>query len=1166
MRSLTLRLEWLLELEMSSNPREWGKSLSVKWQSLSASKKQSFVEKVRKSADGRLGTLVSNQFRFGAVFKLVEGTPIGRDMGGDSALSDILGEILKVQTRNRGKAPKEQRNLYLRSVLFWLAYYHKNFAEQLFSEFDLDYEPTGDHAELPDRDSEDTPPFYLDLIDPTKREDEEQPHLQMQYWARKTKFYGRNNELESLFQFVKVDAENEFKWWQIAGPAGQGKSRLAVELLKNLPDSENWEAGFVAKLDADFIKKVRNSELRRNTLIIIDYASSPAKEPLLRELITTLDSVAKNKCTNREIIRLLLLDRQPYLTKSQTLHGRQAIDQPGTWQSELAGASEWQLGRMTLHGKRETPPLIPGDLADEDLLRTAKSWLDYRKVKYTDALEKRIYRFLRLSETSRVSAHVDEPSLPTRARRPLVAILAAEAALNDVVVPENSEIDHFEYMLGAVLDEETKQLLRPRNGNGLSAAKVLRQETSQTERDMACFANIVGSYDAYEVSDLPFIDISDESVEQARRLLGYVIPLVHDRNDRPTALIAAREPDLLAEYQFLREFTAPPHRDRLRKLISCAWSSYSTQLSEFLQRLIDDFPNHSVVRNVLEIAPTGVKQIHVWSQLIARLCAKASSVHAHAMFLAFNEFYRSREQPELRWYWAQAARNTIAVCLLSNRIDLSSKVYFLLRAEAMSSNDVRIHIELMRSINIIIAVNRSKNRNLVGYHSLFCDAVTSRVVFHDPELEVEYYRTIANITTVMDEGDIYSLYALYSNWEINTKSEMSYEQALSEIAFLHNLFLKFAPNILTMDTEFGGEFFDTILSRARAISLAFKSPDISRFCLSMNMDLVPLVSERNKLKEIVASSLIVFNSTPPLPEVTLRVLKTIYSAMSPYSGILTNSDINELKAICREIARLREGVAIKELAALCTIRADLCSALITWSNLPDQSVSVPGCTVHVEPRAGFFGDLSRRCVPVLKIDECGKDIQKILQAYSPSISEVEFYPCSWWPGASVVRTLSGTESFSAYVLMGDTMIPLASGADAFMAINQRHAPNLSESNVFEYLRLFGSICYDEGGTVQFLDKLSGVELIDRTLTHEHVSPPKVRLGVHETGEEVWVVEACCVANERLLHSVFGVTQAGAILSMAENEVLGTCKPIDEGLRFPNISVIPAEALEIIVPS
>ncbi|MBN8607017.1 MAG: hypothetical protein J0L81_08885 [Caulobacterales bacterium] len=91
------------------------------------------------------------------------------------------------------------------------------------------------------------------------------------YHQENVPFFGRDDELKRLDDFVNSGDGAGFRWWCIVGHGGVGKSRLALELLRRL--TEGWAGGFVPK------DKVAPSHAAswvpdRHTLWVVDYASA----------------------------------------------------------------------------------------------------------------------------------------------------------------------------------------------------------------------------------------------------------------------------------------------------------------------------------------------------------------------------------------------------------------------------------------------------------------------------------------------------------------------------------------------------------------------------------------------------------------------------------------------------------------------------------------------------------------------------------------------------------------------------------------------------------------------------------------------------------------------------------------------------------------------------
>ncbi|WNV84864.1 hypothetical protein [Umezawaea sp. Da 62-37] len=110
-------------------------------------------------------------------------------------------------------------------------------------------------------------------------------------------YVGRAKELQELTGFLA--AEPSFSWWVWTGPAGMGKSRLAVEFCRSASES-GWHAGFLREGDQTSLDALHTLQ---PTLIVVDYAAQRSK--------WLSDALALLSRQHHEFpIRVLILERR----------------------------------------------------------------------------------------------------------------------------------------------------------------------------------------------------------------------------------------------------------------------------------------------------------------------------------------------------------------------------------------------------------------------------------------------------------------------------------------------------------------------------------------------------------------------------------------------------------------------------------------------------------------------------------------------------------------------------------------------------------------------------------------------------------------------------------------------------------------------------------------
>ncbi|MFM9539886.1 trypsin-like peptidase domain-containing protein [Streptomyces turgidiscabies] len=113
-------------------------------------------------------------------------------------------------------------------------------------------------------------------------------------------FTGRRDVLERLTQWCAQPGRLSVRL--VTGPGGQGKTRLATELVRHLRPA-GWSAGFLAAgASPDLLPVV--TETRTPLLLVVDYAETRGEQ-----LQALLDLVDRNEHTGTTPLRLLLLAR-----------------------------------------------------------------------------------------------------------------------------------------------------------------------------------------------------------------------------------------------------------------------------------------------------------------------------------------------------------------------------------------------------------------------------------------------------------------------------------------------------------------------------------------------------------------------------------------------------------------------------------------------------------------------------------------------------------------------------------------------------------------------------------------------------------------------------------------------------------------------------------------
>ncbi|MDD2869783.1 ankyrin repeat domain-containing protein [Neomegalonema sp.] len=413
------------------------------------------------------------------------------------------------------------------------------------------------------------------------------------YEQRMTRFIGRETEREALQDFLA--SVEEFHWWQASGSGGQGKSRLALELLKDL-DSE-WDGGF---LPASQLAKADWMTIRfaEPTLIVVDYVAAPEKAAAFAEAAKLLAQRARGEFGEaRRLgarVRLLALEREGFDLSSEKDAARGARRD---WlEPSLADArTRAALERAAFLNKA----LLVEPLSREEMAAVMRSWrMERGKPPLSEA---EVEARLKGLEGARQGEG--------RAWRPLLAMMFADQEGSVAAVDEG-----FENLLRQTLEQERRQFWRDKEGPQPAAG------------NLAALACMTGGLNTESLAAFPeepedFYDFEEpEVLRDAWHACGFAYS--PDPRAGVPAWLEARTPDLLGEYLAIWLLHGglggrAKKLRRIERLARDAWTQDFTGFLTFLIRLQEDFPRHEVTQALLQAAPRESAVYEVPSLMIA---------------------------------------------------------------------------------------------------------------------------------------------------------------------------------------------------------------------------------------------------------------------------------------------------------------------------------------------------------------------------------------------------------------------------------------------------------------------------------------------------------------------------------------------------------------------
>ena len=416
---------------------------------------------------------------------------------------------------------------------------------------------------------------------------------------------GRDEEVKILRDFLYADAK--FLWMQLAGEGGQGKSRLAWDLVQDAR-KEAWHAGFLRADDMGALaERWPTWTPDRSTLVVFDYVLGVEKS-----IGDVLEALAKAGRGLNHKVRFLLVERQAWREGGLTTNASHDVhfDDDGDQLRLLPAVGSAAWFRKLKPERGDLDLREPHLVHNNGLLKLSA---------LSDASLVKVVRTVARSD-GMVLSHGDHAILHAlkmadRHGRPLYAYFLARAMSVGTPVLDwghdelltwalDNELNarwcaEFEIprdrrtgkpVFAAAQEGDAKPLL-PDYGDGSASMLVALLATMVEVVDLdALRESIISS----RLNGLTFGALK----RQAQVIAANPI----DGTTGGTRHVRGLEPDVLGEWFVL---TALRSGEEFKLLHETAWRTSPKEMARFLRRLAQDYPtDHETYRLLQEAPPT----------------------------------------------------------------------------------------------------------------------------------------------------------------------------------------------------------------------------------------------------------------------------------------------------------------------------------------------------------------------------------------------------------------------------------------------------------------------------------------------------------------------------------------------------------------------------------
>lgn len=387
------------------------------------------------------------------------------------------------------------------------------------------------------------------------------------YGSKSIELIGREDEFTQLRRFLNCD--RKFAWFQLAGAAGQGKSRLALELvLESLQDSK-WNGGFCYNHEVKRMNmRLESWRPEKPHLIVLDYVGHRTEDIsfFFKELVNS-------QFDFEHPVRLILIERQPYFKGGGDAHLMSpSLDNLADWFFKVTN-SDGISGINILNERYEKGLCELTKLEEVHLLSIVKAIC---KKLSSSALT------LEDSEVEETLRHMDITG------KPLYAYFLGQEIANGADTKNWSESD----LLTAVLHRERTCWWRIAFPNG--EPPFLGDDVIAVR--LAVLATMLGGLDCQKASEMDLIpNTSSIDRAQANALNGFSIDTLNELEALPY-LISSMQPHLLGEWFVLLNFEKGLP---VKEVVELAWEYSPKDMGAFILRAFQDFGGSYALHEIL---------------------------------------------------------------------------------------------------------------------------------------------------------------------------------------------------------------------------------------------------------------------------------------------------------------------------------------------------------------------------------------------------------------------------------------------------------------------------------------------------------------------------------------------------------------------------------------